>query len=72
MTTYRLGSNPMFYTPGVLRWAINGYRFKSDRKYLTKVFTDGYGLPVKAAKALLSGTVPYTVEGETVVFEVKS
>ena len=70
MTTYRLGSAPMIHTPGMVRWAINGYHFKADRKYLTNVFTSGWGIPREAAQALLSGKVPYTVEGETVVFEV--
>lgn len=70
MTTYRLGSAPMIHTPGMLRWAINGYAFESDRDYLRTIFTEGWGIPAPAAEALLSGAVPYTVEGETVVFEV--
>jgi len=70
MTTYRLGSAPMIHTPGMVRWAVNGYAFQSDRKYLTNIFTEGWGIPADAAKKLLSGRVPYTVEGETVVFDV--
>ena len=69
MTTYRLGSNPMIHTPGIVRWAVHHYHSPSDRKYLTKVISEGWGVPVKAAKALLSGKSTYTVEGETVVFD---
>lgn len=67
--TYRLGSSEMVHAPGVVRWAVNGYAFTKDRPYLRRVFIDGWGLPSAAADALLSGKVPYTVEGETVVFE---
>lgn len=75
MTTYRLGSNEMLYAPGLIRWAINGYHFKLDRKQLRKVITKGWGIPETAAEALLSGAVPFTVEGkedmEAVVFTVE-
>lgn len=64
MTTYHLQSGPMIYTPGILRWAINGYFWKKDRAYLRRVFTEGWGLPDRAVAALLSGKVPYTLEGE--------
>jgi hypothetical protein len=72
MTTYRLGSSPMIHTPGMVRWAINGYHFKKDRAYLANVFVAGWGLPKKAVDALLSGKVPYTVNDEngTVTFTV--
>lgn len=65
MTTYSLQSSPLIYAPGILRWAMNGYNFKKDRKYLRRVFTEGWtGLPDDAVDALLSGKVPYTLEGE--------
>ena len=69
MTTYKLGSSGMIHTPGLVRWAINGYHFKADRKYLTSVITEGWGIPADAAKALLSGKAPYRVEDEAVVFD---
>lgn len=68
MTTYRLASNALCHTPGILAWAQNGYAFPRDHAKLTAVFVDGYGLPKPAAKALLSGAVPHTVEGDSVVF----
>ena len=72
MTTYRLESTPLIHTPGIVRWGIHHY--KTDRRHVTKVFTEGWNLPAPAAKALLSGAVPYTLEdnGETVVFEVEA
>jgi len=68
-TTYRLGSSGMVHTPGIVRWAIAGYWHKPDRKQLVKVITEGWGVPQAAAVALLSGSVPHTVEGDAVVFE---
>jgi hypothetical protein len=74
--TYRLGSSEMFCTPGILVWAINGYRFKRDRKNLLKVFVTGWtgdnAPPRSVLDRLLKGGIPYTVEdsehGGTVVF----
>ena len=42
MTTYRLASNGLCHTPGILAWAINGYAFPRDRAKLTAVFVDAY------------------------------
>ena len=39
----RLQSVAMVNTPGLLRWAQNGYKFKRDRKKLLRVFVDGFG-----------------------------
>ena len=69
MKTYQLGSAPMIYAPGMIRWAINGAAFKKDRAALVRVVTEGWpGVTKAAATALLTEKVPYTVEGETVVF----
>ncbi|MUO72953.1 hypothetical protein [Agrobacterium vitis] len=70
MTTYRLGSSPAVHTPGIIAWAINGYHFEDDRPQLRKVIADTYSLPETAADQLLSKSVPYSVDGETVVFTV--
>lgn len=70
MTTYRLGSSPAVHTPGIIAWAINGYHFEDDRLQLRKVIVDTYSLPETAADQLLSKSVPYSVDGETVVFTV--
>lgn len=65
---YRLGSAPMLSAPGLVRWTINGYAFKRDRKAMLKVITECWDIPEGAAKALLSKSVSYTVDGDTVVF----
>lgn len=67
-TTYRMGSSALIHTPGIVRWAINGYSFPRDRNVMLKVIREGYGIPTPAARALLSQAVPYTVEGDTVTF----
>lgn len=64
-----LPSVPMVNTPGLLAWAINGYKFKKDRKAMVRVFVDGYGLTVKCVNDLLSGKIPHTVEGNSVFFD---
>ncbi len=69
-TTYRLASSGLIHTPGIVRWAMNGYRFPRDRNVMLKIIREGYGIPTPAAKALLSGAAPFTVEGETVIFTV--
>ena len=70
MATYRLGASPAVHTPGIVAWAINGYHFEDDRPQLRKVIVETYDLPEIAADQLLSKKVPYTIEGETVVFTV--
>jgi len=70
MTTYRLGSAPMFNTPGVLKWAMHGYK-TGDEKAMVKIFVDGFNLPRKVAVGLLSGKIHHRVEGEVVVVEVE-
>lgn len=65
--TYRLASTPGISAPGIVRWAINGYKFKRDRKKLLDVVA-AWPVPREALKKLLAEEVPYTVEGEVVVF----
>lgn len=71
----RLGSSSMVNTPGLLRWAINGYKFKKDQKAMRKVIMSAFGLTINCVKALLSEAIPYTVEpsehGGIVCFEYK-
>ncbi len=69
-TTYRLQSNAAVAAPGVVRWAINGYHFEDDRPAILKVMT-AWDVPQAATHALLSQAVPFTIEGETVVFSVE-
>ncbi len=69
MNTVTLESSPMIHTPGILRWAINGYRIPKQRKAMVKVISDGYGLAPQCATDLLTGKTPHRIEGENVVFE---
>lgn len=69
MTTYRLGSAPMVYTPGLIAWAINGASFKKDRPAMIKLVAETWSIPRPAARKLLTREAPYTIEGETVVFD---
>lgn len=69
MQIYRLGSSPLIYAPGVVAWAINGFKFKRDRKRMIEVIATGWNIPDEAAQALLSGKAKHTVESEAVVFE---
>ena len=72
MTTYRLGSSPIAHTPGLIAWAINGYAFEDDRDQMRKVITDTFStVPAEAIEQLLAESVPYTIDGETVVFSVE-
>lgn len=72
MTTYRLGSSPAVHTPGLIAWAINGYAFEADRDQMRMVIGATFvTVPATAVDQLLSKAVPYTVEDETVVFEVE-
>ena len=67
MNTYRLLSTPMVNTPGIVAWAINAYRFPRDRKVIREVMASYPGLPEDVIEGLLDKSIPYTVEGETVI-----
>jgi hypothetical protein len=58
----------MCYAPGIVAWAINGYKFKEDRDAILNVIL-AWDIPEQVAKDLLSEKVPYTVEDGTVVVE---
>jgi hypothetical protein len=64
--TYRLGSSPVIYAPGVVKWAQT--HFRSAPELMTKVIQDGWGVPVEAAWALCAQTVRFWVEDDVVVF----
>lgn len=65
---YRLGSSPFVFAPGFIRWAQQFYR-ERPRKAVNMIVEGWNGLPRPAAIALLSGKVPFAIEGEAVVFE---
>ena len=69
MKTYRLGSAEFVHAPGLIRWAINGAKFKKDRRTVTNVVAQTWNIPMSAALALTTEKVPFTLDGETVVFE---
>ena len=68
MKQYRLGSAEMISAPGLIKWAINGAHFESDRANMVNVVVKTWGVPEDAATALLLQQVPYTIEDEAVVF----
>lgn len=72
MKTYRLGSNEFLCAPGVIRFAMAGYRHERDRAVVVEAVRECWKLTDEATRALLSGEVPYTIEGaedsEVVVF----
>jgi hypothetical protein len=70
VTTYRLGSAPMVYTPSIVAWAVNGGHFKKDVAAMANVIAEGWGVPVRAARMLVTSKVPYKVVGDAVVFSV--
>ena len=68
MTTYRLTSNEAVYAPNLVRFAINGARYKKDRQAMINLIAKGWGVPFGAAIKLIRERVPYKVDGETVIF----
>ena len=69
MTEYRLHSTGFVFTPGFLEWAKVGA--KSDLDKMVDILSRGYNLPLWVADDLLTGVLPYRVEGDVVVFEVE-
>ena len=65
---YRLGSSEMVSAPGMVKWAINGAKFKEDRTQMVNVIAATWGVPKDAATALVTQQVPFTIEDEAVVF----
>ena len=68
MKEYRLGSTEFVSAPGMVRWCINAAGFPRDRAQMINVISATWNVPPEAARALLLQQVPFTVEGETVVF----
>lgn len=66
--TYRLASAEFVSAPGLIRWAINGAKFEKDRAQMIDVVAQTWSVPPDAAEALLTEQVPFSIEGETVVF----
>jgi hypothetical protein len=67
-TKYRLGSTEMVNAYGLIRWAINGAHFEKDVPAIVNVVSQTWNIPEPAARKLVTGEVPYTVENNAVVF----
>jgi hypothetical protein len=65
--TYNLQSSPIIYTPGIVEMAVNGGRNKSQVQKFANLLEKGWKLPPKVARGIVTGKIPYTVDGETVV-----
>ena len=68
--TVALTSTEGVSAPGILRWAMNGYRFKRDRNALIKVMQAWPGLTRKEWQGVLSGTIPHSIDGDRVIIEL--
>jgi hypothetical protein len=64
---FTLTSNSLVFAPGVLRWAMNGYKFKRDRANMVKVMESWPGLSKAEWRGVLSGEIPVTVEDDKVL-----
>lgn len=71
---YKLVSNGLIHTPGMIAWLVCGYQTtrsgKQKKKYLD-IAVSGYGLSMHVAKGLLSGVIKYAVDDDMVVFQAK-
>jgi hypothetical protein len=69
--TYRLASSSLVHAPGMLLWLKHGYDLADGKDQANRLDILGSweGVPTEAAIALLTGEVPYTLDGDTVVFE---
>lgn len=68
--TFRLGSSPAIYTPGMVEWGQAAWAIEEDRARVLAAFCGGWPMVPRAAmEGLLSGALPYRLEGETVVFD---
>ena len=65
---YRLASAPLFHTPGMFRYWINGYRTDPEIAFW-QVALGFAELPAALIADVLSERCPYVVEGETVVIK---
>ena len=66
MKTYRLNSTALVFTPSIVALAKSHFPFQ--REWAVRLLTEGYGLSVEIVTGLLSGSLAYAIEGESVVF----
>lgn len=68
-----LGSSPMIYAPGLIRWIKHGFatsKGKQREMFATLIHGTWKGVPPKVGRAMAAGTYPYEVKGETVIVKV--
>lgn len=68
--TWRLQSGNGINAVNMVKWAIEGYAFEEDRTTLENAMMCWEGPSRQDYQGLLSGRIPYTVDGDTVVFSV--
>jgi hypothetical protein len=66
MNTYRLNSTSLVYTPSIV--ALAKAHFPFQREWAVRLLVEGYGLSAEIVTGLLSGSVTYSIENESVVF----
>jgi len=65
----RLGSHVLIYAPGLVSWC---RQIHADGSPLgVQIIRDTWGLSQEIAEGIAAGTIPYTVDGETVVISEK-
>lgn len=72
MKRYKLQSAEFVYAPGLIAWAINGAKFPKDRDQMAKVISATWNLTAEIGMGIVMETIPYTIDGETVIIEVES
>ena len=66
MSTYRLTSTEMVYTPGLIGWVLSHLSTPKAKRFIKSAYPT---LPLPVVHALVAGR--YTVEDDTVVVEIQ-
>jgi hypothetical protein len=66
--TYRLLSNDLVYTPGIIRMVQHQYQF--NPKWAIDLLHKAYALPKAIAKGVASKSIKHDVDGDTVIITV--
>lgn len=67
MKNIALNSTQLAFAPGILAWAINGFKVKKDRTKMRNVMKSWPGLTDKQWDGVLNGTIPHTIDGDKVL-----
>lgn len=63
---YRLVSTDMVFTPSIVRFAIHSYKM-GNKATAYRVMRSYVGLPKEVIDGVLSGTIPYEEDGDSVL-----